>query len=85
MVKAMFRIYSILPRNKKVRFVGVIEPFIDKSGQCEYLQSKNIPIYESLEQFYKQDFADIVILATPIHLHCLQSQFVMNNWQSCSM
>lgn len=68
-----------LAREHKTRFVGVIEPFIEKSKQHEYLQAEKVPIYQSLEQFYKREHADVVILVTPIHLHCQQSHLAMTN------
>ena len=34
----------------------------------------NIPVYRTLEEFYKTDYADLTIICAPIHLH---TQMVM--------
>lgn len=55
------------------------DPSVTIEGVCEIkpgmeeifpvIKEKNIPVYHSLEEFYKEHQADLAILATPIHLH----------------
>lgn len=52
-----------------IKFVAGIDP--DPAG-CHYLEKferNKIPIYPDLETFYRHAYADLVIIAAPIHLH----------------
>ncbi|MDL4840256.1 Gfo/Idh/MocA family protein [Aquibacillus rhizosphaerae] len=63
--------------NAFIRGVVDINP-----GRSEYYQEildHNIPIYQSLEQFYQDFQADLAIISTPIHLHKQQACVAMNN------
>ena len=52
-----------------VKLVAGIDPFAVKSSAFNEFQQRNIPVFENLEQFYKEEFADLVIVSAPIHLH----------------
>lgn len=54
-------------------FVAVIDPFAHKSEVYQTLLDRKIRIFENLEQFYSNSFADLVVISTPIHLHCEQT------------
>lgn len=59
--------------------VAVIDPFAEKSGCYDKLIEKKIPIFDSLEEFYVDNNADLAIIATPIHLHSSQSCYAMEH------
>ncbi|MDA3797982.1 MAG: Gfo/Idh/MocA family oxidoreductase [Kiritimatiellae bacterium] len=59
--------------------VAVIDPFADKSKCYDKLIEKKIPIFDSLEEFYVDNRADLAIIATPIHLHSSQSCYAMEH------
>lgn len=48
---------------------GVVDPYPERSSWIPWLRENSIPIYPSLESFYENDSADLVILATPIVFH----------------
>lgn len=62
-----------LSKDEKIRFIGAIEPFPVNRLTLNGLHDLNVPLYASLEEFYKNNFADLIILATPINCHCQQS------------
>jgi len=55
------------------RIVAAIDPFFEKAPRREQLRQMKVPVYDSLEQFYDHGHAELVIISTPIHLHCPQS------------
>jgi len=61
------------------QLVAVIDPFADKSSNFEKIKELNIPIFDTLEEFYKENTADLAIIATPIHLHSQQSCYAMEH------
>jgi len=67
-----------LAKEGQVRFVGAIEPNPDGCALLPDLQAASVPLYASLEEFYRKASADLMILATPINLHCPQSCFALS-------
>ncbi|MGB9829120.1 Gfo/Idh/MocA family protein [Thermotoga caldifontis] len=53
--------------------IAVIDPFVQKSEIYQELVSQKIAIFDDLAQFYSDSFADLVVISTPIHLHCEQT------------
>ena len=66
-------------RVERFQIVGAVDPYPDKSQYYVELQSRNIPIYGSLEAFYAERSAQLAILATPIHLHASQAVLCMEH------
>ena len=48
---------------------GIVEPFLENSSLKDVIAEKKIPVYDTLEAFYKENTADLAIISTPIHLH----------------
>lgn len=65
--------------DKNVCVVGVVEPFIDNSVMKDEILSNNIPVFVSLEEFYKENKADFAIISTPIYLHKEQCIYAMEH------
>lgn len=59
------------------KLVACVDPFPEKCQFINEIRAAGVPVYASLEEFYEKDFADIAVLATPIHFHCAQSVFCM--------
>lgn len=53
----------------RVRVAGVVDPFYAASPQKERLDALGIPHYDTLEEFYAADQAELAILCTPIQYH----------------
>ncbi len=51
------------------KLIAAIDPYAEKSSVFGEFQQRNIPIYANLEQFYEHEFAELVIVSAPIHLH----------------
>jgi predicted dehydrogenase len=55
------------------RLVAVIDPYPELCSQLPKIKAARIPLFENLEAFYSKMHCDLLILATPIHLHCQQT------------
>lgn len=56
-----------------VQWVGVVDPYIEASAAKDEIYEANIPVYNDMEDFYKENTADLVLIATPPFLHGKQS------------
>jgi predicted dehydrogenase len=54
---------------KEVVFTAGIDPQPERSPAYQAIQEAGISIYPDLDAFYAQQQADLVVVATPIHLH----------------
>lgn len=67
------------PHGRSFKWVGVIDPFAAQSPRYEDIQKRNIPICDTLDQFYQSYTADLVVIVTPIQLHCPQTCQALEN------
>ncbi len=74
-IEAMF----LNKENEKFEVAGFIYPRSRKSPIPSQLIENNIPQYDSLEEFYKSDSADLVIISSPINLHLEQTVTALKN------
>ena len=58
---------------RSIRLVAVIDPHPEQCSQLPKINAAGIPVFENLEDFYSKMHCDLLILATPIHLHCQQT------------
>ncbi len=65
--------------NEQFEVAGFIYPKSRKSPIPSQLIDNNIPQYDSLEEFYKSDSADLVIISSPINLHLEQTVTALRN------
>ncbi|NLM20709.1 MAG: Gfo/Idh/MocA family oxidoreductase [Peptococcaceae bacterium] len=54
------------------RIIGIVEPNPAGCLRLKELLSKNIPLYNSLEDFYTESHADLAIISSPIQFHARQ-------------
>ncbi|MFC4401840.1 Gfo/Idh/MocA family protein [Gracilibacillus xinjiangensis] len=66
-------------RNENAYLKGVVDPYPEKSRFYQEIVDYKIPIYSSLEDFYKEQAADLAIISTPIQLHKHQACLAMEN------
>lgn len=57
------------PTGRGVRLVAAVDPAPQRCRHLEKLKAAGIPIYADLEGFYAESWADLAVMATPIHLH----------------
>lgn len=61
----------------KNRLVGAVDPFAEKSSFYGYFKEHNIPIYNCIEDFYKEHGAELAMIVTPINLHRKQTEYCL--------
>ncbi|MGM9536915.1 MAG: Gfo/Idh/MocA family protein, partial [Candidatus Onthomonas sp.] len=54
------------------RLVGAIDPYYERSPRYEALKAAGVPFYQTLEDFYGENYADLVLIVSPVHLHLEQ-------------
>ena len=59
--------------------VGAVDPYPDGAKYLPEIKERKIPLYNSMEDFYKEKSADLAIITTPIHLHTRQILFALEN------
>jgi len=71
------------PADRDVAIVAGIDPAAEKSGRCQDLKQRGIPLFDSLEAFYASGGeTDLVIIASPIHFHRPQTELALANGAS---
>ncbi|CAM4139577.1 Gfo/Idh/MocA family protein [Lederbergia lenta] len=68
---------ELLSNNEHAYITGVVDIYPNRSVYYDCLVENDIPIYESLQDFYVHSKADLAIISTPIHLHKEQSCYAM--------
>lgn len=61
------------PRNIPFRLVAGVDPAPQNCARLSDLEARGVPIYRSLQQFYRSNGADLAVLSAPIHQHCRQT------------
>ncbi len=56
-----------------IQFVAGIDPWPEACQRLAEVSQLGIPIFKSLEEFYASAHAELVVLATPLQLHCDQA------------
>ncbi|HEX4054074.1 MAG TPA: Gfo/Idh/MocA family oxidoreductase [Tepidisphaeraceae bacterium] len=57
----------------KLKFVAGVDPAPDGCTQLPEIRERGIPVFQSLDEFFRAGRADLVILSTPLQLHCEQT------------
>ncbi|NLM26226.1 MAG: Gfo/Idh/MocA family oxidoreductase [Firmicutes bacterium] len=67
------------PGNREYSIVGVVDPFPENAPSLPKLHEINVPVYDSLEGFYKEHRADLAVISSPIHFHYQQTCLALEN------
>ena len=51
------------------RLVGAIDPYYERAPRYPALKAAGVPFYRTLEDFYGENHADLVLIVSPVHLH----------------
>jgi predicted dehydrogenase len=57
------------PRGTGCRIVGGVDPRPEGCRRLADLEARGVPIYARLEDFYREQRADLAVISSPIHLH----------------
>lgn len=55
-------------------WAGAIDPFAQSAPDYPRIAERGVPVYASMEDFYREKTADLMVISTPIHLHSQQSE-----------
>lgn len=67
-----------LLNHSQIDLVGIVEINPTKSDYYIQINKIGIPIYETMEEFYISNKADLAIISTPIHFHKTQACYAMS-------
>lgn len=56
-------------RGADSRIVGAVDPRPEHCHRLVDLEDRGVPVYASLEEFYRARSADLAVISSPIHLH----------------
>ncbi len=56
-----------------IKIVGLVDPFPGGCSRLEELKALGAPLYSNIEDFYKENTADLAVISTPIQLHARQT------------
>ena len=48
------------------RPVGVVDPYAERAPHFGWFKEQGAPVYDTLEDFYKEHTAELAVIATPI-------------------
>lgn len=55
------------------QIVGMVDPYPEKSPRFAEIREREIPLFPSMERFYKEKTADYVCVSSPLQFHCQQT------------
>ncbi|MCI8623606.1 MAG: Gfo/Idh/MocA family oxidoreductase [Provencibacterium sp.] len=58
---------------------GVVDPFARSAAEYPWVEAQGIPVYDTLEDYYREKTAQLVIIASPIPLHRAQCLCAMEH------
>ena len=62
-----------------LKLVGVADPYAAASPQFDALKASGTPLFDTVEQFYEQNTADLAVIVTPIQFHARQVIACLNH------
>lgn len=62
---------------KQYKIVGVVDPKPENCNRLAQLQEVRVPIYNTMEEFYAENSADLAIICSPIQFHCQQASYAL--------
>ncbi|MEA4889565.1 MAG: Gfo/Idh/MocA family oxidoreductase [Clostridiaceae bacterium] len=62
-------IYENYIDKEKHTLCAVVDPYADRSNSYTYITEHHIPVFQTLDDFYCHDTADLVIISSPIQFH----------------
>ena len=65
-----FYVQELLKNQREdVSWEGIVDPYIANASEYENIKAAKIPVYNTMEEFYAQHDADLVLISTPPFLH----------------
>lgn len=54
------------------RIDGAVDPYPNRSSRLGELERMGVPVFSSLEEYYQRNRCDLVVISSPIQMHCDQ-------------
>lgn len=64
---------------EQYQLVGIIDPFVRAAPKYEWFLKHEIPLYDTLEEFYQTNRADLVVICSPIPMHASQCRTALQH------
>ncbi|MBE6589020.1 MAG: Gfo/Idh/MocA family oxidoreductase [Ruminococcaceae bacterium] len=58
---------------------GIVDPYVSSSSEYAAIKSAGIPVYDTMDAFYKEHSAELAVICTPPFLHREQSIKALEN------
>lgn len=65
------------PHQKDYTLAGVVDIKPEESVLYSAIVEKQIPVFNTMEEFYAQSTADLTVISTPIQFHCEQACYAL--------
>ena len=65
------------PPREDWRIVGAVDPAPERCSYLARLQALKVPMFVSLDEFYAAAGADLVVISSPIQMHCEQTCYAL--------
>lgn len=65
------------PPRKDWRIVGAVDPEPERCSYLDRLHAIDVPVYASLEDLHRTVEADLVVISSPIQMHCEQTCYAL--------
>ncbi|MDR2932026.1 MAG: Gfo/Idh/MocA family oxidoreductase, partial [Oscillospiraceae bacterium] len=72
-------LYEEYINEKEHPICAVIDPFAARSEYADWIRARRIPVYETLDDFYRHDAAALVMIVSPIAFHREQAITAMEH------
>ncbi len=64
---------------QRFRLVGAVDPYAAQSSSGRELLDRGVPVYDTVEEFYREHRAQLACIVTPIYLHAKQAEYCMEH------
>ena len=75
---------EILKNGAAAELIACVDPKPDRCEHLEELRNRHVQVFPDLRSMYGKVCPDLVILATPIHMHCPQTCRALGKARVCS-
>jgi predicted dehydrogenase len=66
------------PRASSIDLVGVVDPAPQRCRRLTELHARRIPVHSNLSTLFARSPVELMLIVTPIHLHCPQTCFALS-------
>lgn len=66
-------------RAQQFELVGAVDPYAEQSPSGREIMEKGVPVYDTVEEFYRDRTAELAFIVTPICLHAHQAEYCMEH------